>query len=267
MAHASSDGLGTAKNYSRKKNKALPKPVIKEVTTDQVRDWLVRGFEDFKSTPVTSLLYGALYVLACLAVFNAVREMPSLALGFGTGLLILGPFLAVGLYSAAKQIEAGEKVSIRSTLRVISERALGIALLAVFLAFLMVAWLRISTLLVAVNVRSTGIGFEAFSSEVFQLENIYWLGLYFVIGGLFAAAAFVTNLVALPLIMDRGHDTVTAVITSIRAFFDNKKTLLVWAGAIVALSVVGLVTYFLAFVIIFPVLGYATWHSYRDLIE
>ena len=267
MPHVSTGDIDTANQFKASRKVALPKPQIKHVAPNQVREWLIRGFTDFKATPITSLLYGALYTLACIAIFNATREMPSLTLGFMSGLLILGPFLAVGLYSAAKQIEAGEKVSIRSTFRVIRERALGIGLLAVFLAILMIAWLRISTLLMAVNVRSTGIGFEAFTSQVFQLENISWLALYALIGALFAGAAFVTNLVALPLIMDKGHDTVTAVITSIKAFSVNRKTLLLWGAAIVGMSLLGIVTYFLAFAVIFPVLGYATWHSYRDMIE
>lgn len=267
MSNVSVGDPGSSKRYRVKKKSALPKPIIQSVAPEQVRQWLVRGLDDFKATPLISLLYGGLYVAACLAVFNATREMPSLTLGFLSGLLILGPFLAVGLYGAARQIEEGKRVSIRSTFAVIRERALGIGLLAVFLSLLMIAWLRISTLLVAVNVRSTGIGFDTFSSQVFQLDNLPWLALYMLIGALFAAAAFISNLVALPLIMDRGQDTVTSVIASVQAFLANRKTLMIWAASIVVLSIIGIATYFLAFAVIFPVLGYATWHSYKDLIK
>jgi uncharacterized membrane protein len=38
-----------------------------------------------------------------------------------------------------------------------------------------------------------------------------------------------------------------------------------WAGLIATLTVLGIATSFVAMLVIFPVLGYATWHSYKRL--
>jgi hypothetical protein len=42
--------------------------------------------------------------------------------------------------------------------------------------------------------------------------------------------------------------------------------MLVWATLIVGLTVIGFVTLLVGMVIVAPLLGYATWQAYRDLI-
>lgn len=253
--------------HSGQKRRKAKIPPIQTVAPEQVQEWLKRGLDDFKRYPVVSLLYGTLAVISCYFIVLMTAEVPALGLGFVSGLLILGPFLAVGLYDAGRSMENGQPVSMLSTLRVMKRRALHIGILAAFLAVLMIAWLRLSTLIIALNVRSSGTGLEFLTSEVFALDNIVWLSVYMLIGLLFASVAFITNCIALPMIMDRGTDTVTAIITSVRAVRENRETMVLWAAAIVAASWVGLVTLFFGFAVIFPVLGYATWHSYRDLVS
>jgi uncharacterized membrane protein len=43
--------------------------------------------------------------------------------------------------------------------------------------------------------------------------------------------------------------------------------MLLWAAIVAVLTFVGMATFFLGLVIIFPLLGYATWHAYRDLVK
>jgi uncharacterized membrane protein len=42
---------------------------------------------------------------------------------------------------------------------------------------------------------------------------------------------------------------------------------LFWAALIVVFTIAGLVTLFLGLVVVLPLLGFASWHAYRDLIE
>ena len=43
--------------------------------------------------------------------------------------------------------------------------------------------------------------------------------------------------------------------------------MVIWAALITLLTAVGLATGFVGLTVIFPVLGYATWHSYRALTD
>jgi uncharacterized membrane protein len=54
--------------------------------------------------------------------------------------------------------------------------------------------------------------------------------------------------------------------TSLRVARANFPAMVVWAGLIVIVTALGFVTLLVGMVIVAPLLGYATWHAYRDLI-
>jgi uncharacterized membrane protein len=43
--------------------------------------------------------------------------------------------------------------------------------------------------------------------------------------------------------------------------------MLLWAVLIAGLTVVGFATFMVGLIVIFPWLGHATWHAYRDLVN
>ena len=135
------------------------------------------------------------------------------------------------------------------------------------LALVMAAWIRFSALLFALKFSTLKPSAEAYTQMLSSSEG--WIALsYFVgIGLLLATVVFVISAVAIPLILDKDVDFITATQKSYRAVVANPGPMLVWAGLIVALTAVGIATAFVGFALIFPVLGYATWHSYRALIK
>ena len=195
------------------------------------------------------------------------RELPWLTLGLLTGLLLVGPLLAAGLYVAARQLEAGEPVSIRAALTTLASRKTNLALYGLFLALVMVAWIRFSSLLFAIKFSMLSPSVEGYlgilSGDGDPLVLAYFVG----IGFLLAIIVFVTSAVSVPLIIDRDKDPFTAIRTSAGAVTRNWPAMTLWAATIVVLTAIGIATLGLAMVVLFPILGYATWHSYRALVD
>jgi uncharacterized membrane protein len=81
------------------------------------------------------------------------------------------------------------------------------------------------------------------------------------------SSVFVISAIAIPMILDKGVDFITAMQTSYRAVVNNPGAMLIWALVIVAMTAVGLATAFIGLAVMFPILGYATWHSYRSLVR
>ena len=54
--------------------------------------------------------------------------------------------------------------------------------------------------------------------------------------------------------------------TSVRAVLANPRAMLAWAVVIGADLAISFVTVFVALLVIFPILGHATWHLYRRVI-
>ena len=60
---------------------------------------------------------------------------------------------------------------------------------------------------------------------------------------------------------------VTAITASFRAILDNPATMAFWAVLIVLFAGAGLVTFYIGLILALPLIGHASWHAYRDLVE
>ncbi|NKN34188.1 DUF2189 domain-containing protein [Marichromatium bheemlicum] len=243
-----------------------PAPTVSRVDIGDPLDWLAAGVRGFAEAPAASLLYGTLFVLACWGALALTWTLPWFTIAFLTGLLLLGPFLAAGLYVAARQREAGEPVAIRASLTLIWERRTNLGLFVLFLGLIAAAWVRFSALLFAIKFNTLSPSTERITGLLAghfdPVVTLFFLG----IGLLLAIAVFVTSAVSIPMILDRDVGPLTAIHTSLRACAHNAPAMTLWAALIVALTGFGILTLFIGLVVIFPVLGYATWESYRRMI-
>ena len=239
---------------------------IRTVRFSEPFAWLHAGWRDFTLAPAVSLLYGAIFALTCLGVVALTWQLPWFTIAFLTGLLVMGPFLAAGLYTAARGLEVGERPSVLESLRLLRSRSTNLGLFAVFLAVVMAAWVRLSALLFAVKFGTFSPSIEGYLAVLGGGggDPIVWA--YFALIGLaLAAVVFVSSAVAIPMIVDRDAGPITAIQVSARAVARNWPAMALWAGLIATLTVLAIATSFVAMLVIFPVLGYATWHSYKRL--
>jgi len=241
--------------------------LINRIDADTPIEWLEAGVRDFKAAPGPSLLYGILFSAAAAATLYLSWNLPGFAIAFLTGLVLIGPLLAVGLYAAARQIEAGEPVSIAAALSLIRSRATNLALFSLMLVLIMAAWVRVSALLFAVKFNSFSIGIESYTGLLTSSGDPVVAAYFFVIGFVLAVTVFVIGAVSIPIILDRNCNPFTAVGTSARTVAKNWPAMLVWASIILIMTGAGVATLFIGMVVLFPILGYATWHSYRGLVR
>ena len=95
------------------------------------------------------------------------------------------------------------------------------------------------------------------------------LGLLIVgtgVGIVLATIVFAISAIAGPLLMTEPVDVVTAATISVGACRKNPKAMALWAALIAGAMVLGFVTLFVGLVIMFPLIGHATWHAFRDLL-
>jgi len=244
---------------------ALPKR--RRVEPTAAFRWIRLGWRDLMSTSDISLAYGALFAAVGAFITYFSLGTPQLALNFWSGFLLVGPLLAVGLYRVAQLHETGEQIRLNRCVRVLNEHKGEVAMFVLFLGLVMIGWILFSGLMVAVFFGDLAPGAEPFADALRTPSGIKFLLVLFGAGGLVAAAVFAASAISLPMLLDGKADLVTAVTTSVRTVIEQPVAMLVWAAVVATLSVAGMATLFLGFVVVFPVLGYATWHSYREIIE
>lgn len=246
---------------------AIERLEINKVDRNAPLQWLSSGFSDFKRAPALSLLYGLLFASLTAGVFLLVMNVPWYSVAYLTGLVVMGPFMASGLYAASRDMQHGRAASIDNSLRLLVKRSTNLALFATLLALVMAAWVRISALLFAVKFSTLHPTIEAYTSLFSSAEGWITLSYFVGIGFLLATSVFVISAVAIPAILDKDADFITAMQTSYRAVTSNPGAMAFWAVMIVAMTVIGVMTAFVGLVVLFPILGYATWHSYRSLVK
>jgi len=99
------------------------------------------------------------------------------------------------------------------------------------------------------------------------MENLEFLLVYFGVGFVFALLVFAVSVVSIPLMLDRNQDAITSMLASIRALAENPAPLLVWAALIVGLTLLGFMSFHIGLAVLMPLVGHATWHAYRDIVE
>lgn len=247
---------------------ALPKAVDhnRHLPATDALKWLSLGWRDLWTQPLPSLLYGLGIALLSLLVIGAMVNFgwaqilfPALA-----GFLVVGPLLATGLYEKSRRIEAGEKVAFWAM--VFPRRGGGTHLLYVgtILLMLMLIWVRAAVLLYALffGVRPFP-GFDQIINTLFTTPTgIAMLLVGTAIGGLFAAFAFAISAFSIPMMLDRRLDAFSAMGLSMSFVWNNLPAALLWGAVVLALTAIGLGTALIGLIIIFPLLGHATWHAY-----
>jgi uncharacterized membrane protein len=104
-------------------------------------------------------------------------------------------------------------------------------------------------------------------ANALSIANLEFLVAYVVVGGFFAALVFAIAVVSVPMMLDRNTDGIVASITSLRACRDNVPAMLVWAALIAAIVGLGFLLWLVGLVVAVPLIGHATWHAYRELVE
>jgi uncharacterized membrane protein len=239
-----------------------------DAPTDVLR-WLGRGWEDLRRAPI-ALLHGVLVSVAGAAIVWTTWSQPWLSAALIFGFLLLGPALAVGVNDLARRLEMGERIGARTGLRAVSELGGSVWIFAGLLLFMFAIWASYAWLWMGVlNMGELGrslVPAEILGTMLASPRG--WLTLLGLLAGgaLFALLVFAISLVTLPAMLDRRRGLVDAVATSLRAFDSNRAPLLLWGIVITALYLVSVATAFLALIVVFPWLGFAMWHGYRELV-
>jgi uncharacterized membrane protein len=243
-------------------------PEVRKVEPGRPFVWLQQGWADFKQAAIPSLIYGgwaAAFGFALLMVaWRSTYLVPAMVGGF----LLVAPFVAIVFYALSQQIEQGRRVDGAEAVFAWRRNSESIALWGLVLTLALILWERLAAILFALSYGGEVTDLRTLMSDIL-LSGKYLplLFVYFAVGGIFAFTVFVFGVVTAPMLLDRDIDVVTATLTSLRACLANPGATLVWAALIAVLTALGFATAMIGMVIIFPVLGHASWHAYRDLVQ
>ena len=258
---------GASAQRVRRAEESSAFPEVRRAGSGAPWTWLHRGAEDLRDLLPASLFYGVVFALMGF-LLERFFEARAVELALVTGLLLVGPFLAVGLHDLSRRRHLNEPRRLLPTLTAWRANAPAIGFYALILALLLAVWIRVSVVVVALFFASDLPSEEGVLTQLAgSAEGWVFMAAYAAAGAGFALLVFATSVVSIPMLLDRpSMDTLTAMIASFAALRRNFQAMVLWAVAIVVLTAAGFLTFKLGLVLVVPLIGHTTWHVYRDCV-
>lgn len=250
----------------------LAHPRIRKIGIADIRAALAEGVTDFMRRPThyafLSLIYPIVGLL--LALWTSGANALPLLYPLMSGFALLGALAAIGLYEISRREELGQEPTWRDAFAVFHSPALpsiiavGLLLFGIFYAWLATA----ETLYQELFGLSVPTSITGFIADVFGTAHGRTLLIAGNLLGLaFAFATLCTTVIAFPLLVDRDVGAAVAIETSIRAVMQNLVPMLAWGIIVAVLLLIGSIPLLVGLAIVVPVLGHATWHLYRRVVD
>ena len=248
------------------------RPAIRRIGLADLKDALAKGFDDFCAMPTFAIflciIYPAVGILLASLTFG--YSILPLLYPLVSGFALIGPLAGIGLYELSRRREAGLNISATHALDVVRSSSIGaIVALGFLLLVVFMIWVATANAIYIAN-----FGYAAPSSIYKFLHDILttragWT-LIIVgnsVGFLFAVLVLTISVVSFPLLLDRDVGAAVALLTSIRAVFENPTTMAIWGLIVGTLLLIGSLPFFIGLTIVMPVLGHSTWHLYRKVVD
>ena len=231
-------------------------------------EWLAAGWRDLWTAPGPSLAYGGFVLVLSAAIIAGLwwLGMSSVLFPALAGFLVFAPALATGLYEKSRALENGEPVSFRRMLFPRPASGGQVLFTGALLCGLILLWMRAAIVIYALffgwNPLPDGLD-PALDILLTTQQGAAMLLVGSTVGALFAAFSLAISAFSIPLMYDREVDALTAMGNSWALVWNNRRALIVWGAIVLALFVLSLATALVGLVIVFPLLGHATWHAYK----
>ncbi len=229
--------------------------------------WLQLAISDLRAAPGASLLHGVAVALGGAVVIAVAFGEWTLLPGAFSGFLLVGPILATGLYELSRRREHGQQPGLAQVVEAWRRGTRPLVALGLLLFLAGSAWVAFSALMFKLFVNAPIRGPLDLLRYV-VLEQDHWhFWMWMLAGALGSALVFALTVVSAPLLLDRAVGVREALMTSVQAVGDNPAPMALWAAVIMLATAVSMATAMLGFIIVVPLIGHATWHAYRELLD
>jgi len=247
---------------------SAPLKEIRTLAWSAPLQWLQLGWHDLFVAPRLSLAYGSMFWVMAMVLGAVFRNKPEFTMMMASGCLLMGPFLALGLYDVSRRRELGLTPSFVASATCWKNHLRSMGMLVGVLVVLELLWGRASLVVIALFFNTGMPSSLDVTHAVFNPNNWDFVVAYALVGGFFAMLVFSIAAVSIPMILDRDTDAISAAIASLAVVLNNTGVMVFWGALITLLTALALLLpWSLGVLLAGPLLGHASWHAYRAAIH
>ena len=251
---------------------------VRTIGMAQPVHWLGRGWQDLTRCAGISLLHGLAMAVAGALMLLLAHDRFWFMAGAFSGFLLVAPILATSLYALSRALERGEPANGTIVLktwlnwhngqfRKWGDGHWNLLKFGVLLAAAGTAWVLLSAGLITLLAPADITTPVEFIRHVVLAKQGFLFELWLALGGVLVAPIFASTVITIPMLLDRQVPIAVAVATSWQVILANPVPMALWGALIMVLTLLGFAFVLLGLVLVVPVLGHASWHAYRDLLD
>lgn len=252
--------------------------IVRTVDAGQPLRWLVRAWHDVTRCGWISVLHGVAIALAGALMLWVAHDRFWFLAGAFSGFLLVGPVLVTSLYALSRGLERGEKAGFSKVLETWlnwkhgriqpwGEAQWQLVRFGVLLALGGTVWVLISAALITWLAPVPITSPLVFVEQVVLAKEGWLFEAWLVLGGSLVAPIFASTVITIPFLLDRQVGIGQAIAASWRVVLGNPVPMAFWGAILMVLTFVGFATALTGLVLLVPLLGHASWHAYRDLLD
>lgn len=253
-------------------------PRIKTIGMMQPLVWLVQGARDMVQAGWVSLFHGLMMALGGALIVAIAQHRFWLLAGAFSGFMVVAPVLATGLYALSRAISRQEKANLSVVLKTWFNWQHShfnkwdndywcMVQFGILLGAAATGWVITSAALITLMSPVPINNPMDFVQHVILAQDNWVFEVWLAVGGFLAAPMFASSVVSMPLLLDRKVTLMQAISTSWQTVLVNPIPLAFWAALIMLFTVLGIGSLLLGLIAVIPMLGHASWHAYRDLVD
>ena len=254
-------------------------PTVRTIGLLRPLSWLALAVHDIARAPLLSLCHGLFLALLGAVILSLGHDRFWFVAGTLSGFLITGPMVATSLYAISRALERGDPVGLGLVWQtwVKWQRShegpgrrqgyWGLVRFGLLLSLAATGWVAISaSLIFTMSPVPVDTPLDFVRHVVLDRDGALF-AIWLALGSFLAAPIFASSVVAMPLLLDRRISVRQAVLTSWAVVLANPLPMALWAALIVVLTLLGLGTVLIGLIVMMPLLGHASWHAYRELVD
>lgn len=253
-------------------------PTVRTIGLMRPMAWLALAWRDMARAGWASFAHGVMLAILGAAIVVVAHQRFWLLAGALSGFLVVAPVLATSLYALSRALERKETADWSVVFKTwlnwqnshFNKWGNDYWCMVQFgglLALAATGWVLTSAALITLLAPAPINTPLDFVHHVVLAKDSWLFELWLALGGVMAAPLFASSVVSMPLLLDRRISLLQAVLTSWRTVLANPVPMAFWAALIMGFTLLGLGSLLLGLIPVIPMLGHASWHAYRDLVD
>jgi uncharacterized membrane protein len=244
-------------------------PQTRRLRPASIAIWLQKGWHDFIETPFISIAYAAVFCFfgAIVAIWLLAEDKGIFFFALAGGFMLVSPVLVTGYYRVSQMLREGKQPVFDDIVATFRNSPKGILFIGALVMLMFLIWMVDVMLVYSLIFGKETAALDELASQPGVQGNVAaFVVLASLMGSVLAFIVYTVTVFSIPDIFHRQSGFAAAILTSVKGVFQNLDVMLLWAAVLAVLTFGTLMVALPLIIVLFPVMGYASYAAYLDLV-